>query len=61
MSQTQPTDNCPQQTVPAVVATVDMEETESNSEAFAAPAAVEHELNKTTMLPFKDHKFGTSC
>ena len=59
MSQTTPTENTPQEIVPAVVPTVDLEETESDNEAFAAPSAEEHELNKTIMLPFKDHKFGT--
>ena len=40
------------------IANIDVDETESDNEAFAAPPAPELELTKATMLPFKDHKFG---
>ena len=40
------------------IANIEVDETEIDTEAFAAPPAPELELTKVTMLPFKDHKFG---
>ena len=61
MQQTTPTENTSAQIVPEIVLTIDLEESKSDTEAFTAPRAPEHDLTKNTMLPFKDHKFGRTC
>ena len=61
MQHTAATENSTATIVPENVSNIDMEETESDTEAFAAPPAPELELTKSTMLPFKEHKFGRTC
>ena len=48
-------------TATIVLEIFDKDETESDTEAFAAPPAPELELTKSTMLPSKEHKFGRTC
>ena len=61
MEHTPATVNSTYNIILANVSNIDIEETESDMEPFAAPPAPELEITKSTMLPFKDHKIGRSC